>query len=94
MPDTKAPKETQYFNFGQDLKISIFEEALVRYANIIYYDKLKELSGQSDTNTPNQYKSKFFFKPYSNAGKLAIEKNFLPVIINYIKKFLDVKMKH
>lgn len=87
MPDTKAPKETQYFNFGQDLKISIFEEALVRYANIIYYDKLKELSGQSDTNTPNQYKSKFFFKPYSNAGKLAIEKNFLPVIINYIKKF-------
>lgn len=87
MPDTKAPKETQYFNFGQDLKISIFEEALVRYANIIYYDKLKELSGQSDTNTPNQYKSKFFFKPYSNAGKLALDKNFLPVIINYIKKF-------
>ena len=87
MPDTKAPKETQYFNFGQDLKISIFEEALVRYANIIYYDKLKELSGQSDTNTPNQYKSKFFFKPYSNTGKLAIDKNFLPVIINYIKKF-------
>lgn len=87
MPDTKAPKETQYFNFGQDLKITIFEDALVRYANIIYYDKLKELSGQADTNTPNQYKSKFFFKPYSNAGKLALDKNFLPVIINYIKKF-------
>ncbi len=87
MPDTKAPKETQYFNFGQDLKISIFEEALQRYAQLIYNDKLKELSGTAETNTPNQYKSKFFFKPYSNAGELALEKNYFPVIINYIKKF-------
>lgn len=91
MPEDEEKKEKKkkyFFNFTQDLKISQFDESLKKYVKIVYYDKIREMTGgTSDTNTPNQYKSKFFFKPYSNTGKLGLKNLFVPVIINYIKKF-------
>lgn len=84
---TQAPKETQYFNFGQNIQIKNFDEAIQKYAELIYNDKLKDLSGQVDTNVPNQYKSKFIFKPNSNAGRLVLNGKIIPVVINHMKKF-------
>lgn len=84
---TQAPKETQYFNFGQNIQIKNFDEAIQKYAELIYNDKLKDLSGQVDTNVPNQYKSKFIFKPNSNAGRLVLNGRIIPVVINHMKKF-------
>lgn len=84
---TQAPKETQYFNFGQNIQIKNFDEAIQKYAELIYNDKLKDLSGQVDTNVPNQYKSKFIFKPNSNAGRLVLNGRIVPVVINHMKKF-------
>lgn len=84
---TQAPKETQYFNFGQNIQIKNFDEAIQKYAELIYNDKLKDLSGQVDTNVPNQYKSKFIFRPNSNAGRLVLNGRIIPVVINHMKKF-------
>lgn len=84
---TEAPKDTQYFNFGQNIQIKNFDEAIKKYAELIYNDKLKDLSGTIDTNVPNQYKSKFIFKPNSNAGRLVLNDKITPVVINHMKKF-------
>ena len=34
---TQAPKETQYFNFGQNIQIKNFDEAIQKYAELIYF---------------------------------------------------------